>query len=197
MYRKPISIGYLDGISHLIVQVEKLGIKNFNDLVELAFADNIRLRGTWELVINYSIEYNWIILGPDEDIKLGDGLKFPSSIRDFILLQRQLLWLYIKKEKPTWLRYAKNGLDGVKPHITDDDERQVFRQLGLMPNSENNDIEYLILKGYSSFFSSLLHSDLHILKNERNRKNLTSLKYLFAFSIRPSDYKCFQQSFCL
>ena len=141
MYRKPISIGYLDGISHLIAQVEQLGIKNFNDLVELAFADNIRLRGTWELVINYSIEYNWIILGPDEDIKLGDGLKFPSSTRDFIPLQRQLLWLYIKKERPTWLRYAQNGLNGVKQHITDDDERQVFRQLGLMPNSENNDIE--------------------------------------------------------
>ena len=99
------------------------------------------LRGTWELVINYSIEYDWIILGPDEEIKLGDGLKFPSSTRDFIPLQRQLLWLYIKKERPTWLRYAQNGLDGVKQHITDDDERQVFRQLGLMPNSENNDIE--------------------------------------------------------
>ena len=141
MYRKPISIGYLDGISHLIVQIEQLGIKNFNDLIELAFADNIRLRGTWEIVINYSIEFNWIIIGPDEEIKLGDGLKFSSSAKDFIPLQRQLLWLYIWKQKPTWLRYAQNGLNGVKPHITDDDERQVFRHLGLMPDSENNDIE--------------------------------------------------------
>ena len=141
MYSKPISVGYLDGISHLIVQVQKLGIKYLDDLIELAISDNIRLRETWEVVINYSIEYDWIILTPDEGIKLGDGLKFPSSRRDFVPLQRQLLWLYIKKEKPTWLRYAKNGLDGVKPHITDDDERQVFRQLGLMPNSENNDIE--------------------------------------------------------
>ena len=68
--------------------------------------------------------------------KFKELSKFPSSRRDFVPLQRQLLWLYIKKEKPTWLRYAKNGLDRVKPHITDDDERQVFRQLGLMPNSE-------------------------------------------------------------
>ena len=44
-----------------------------------------------------------------------------------------------QEERPTWLRYAQNGLDGVKQHITDDDERQVLNN-GLMPNSENNDI---------------------------------------------------------
>ena len=141
MYRKPISTGYLDGISHLIVQVEELGIKYFSDLIELAIADNIRLRGTWEVVINYSIEYEWIIIGPNEEIKLGDGLKSSLLEKDFITLQRQLLWLFVRKQRPTWLRYAKNGLGGVKPHIIDDDERQVFRQLGLMPDSESNDIE--------------------------------------------------------
>lgn len=141
MYRKPISIGYLDGISHLIAQVEQLGIKYLNELIELAFADNIRLRGSWELLVNYSVEYDWIIIGPDEEIKLGDGLKLFLLKKDFNELQRQLLWLYIKKQKPTWLRHAQNGLSGVKPHIIDDDERQVFRILGLMPNSGNNDIE--------------------------------------------------------
>jgi hypothetical protein len=141
MYRKPISTGYLDGISHLIVQVEELGIKYFSDLIELAIADNIRLRGTWEVVINYSIEYEWIIIGPNEEISLGNGLKSSLLQKDFITLQRQLLWLFVRKQRPTWLRYAKNGLGAVKPHIIDDDERQVFRQLGLIPDSENNDIE--------------------------------------------------------
>lgn len=141
MYRKPISIGYLDGTVHLLKQVHRVGGMTLQQLIEMAFADNIRLRGTWEIIVNSSVDYGWIVVGSDEEIKLGDGISQYIQKDDFKGIQRQLLWLYIKNKKPPWLSRLKNGIESAKQHITEDDEKQIFRQLGLMPDPQNNDLE--------------------------------------------------------
>ena len=141
MQNNLISIGYLDGAAHLLSQIESNSVTKLSELYDLAFADNIRLRGTWEIVVNKSIENEWIIVGFDDEIWLGQGLNEQLKSGDSKSLKRQLLWLYIQKQKPAWVRFVSTGISSAKQHITDDDERQAFREAGLFPDSKNNSLE--------------------------------------------------------
>ena len=141
MYLKSISVGYLEGASHLLTQVHKLGIKTFDEFVNLAISDKIRLRGTWEIIVNYCVDYRWIIIRQNDNFEFGEGIISILGKEDFLSLQRQLFWLYLKRENPNWLRYAKDGLRKVRKNINIDDEKQVLRHLKLIPESGRSDFE--------------------------------------------------------
>ena len=102
MQNNLISIGYLDGAAHLLSQIESNNITKLTDLYDLAFADSIRLRGTWEIVVNKSIENEWIIVGFDDEIWLGQGLHEQLKSGDSKSMKDNYCGCIQKQ--PTWVR---------------------------------------------------------------------------------------------
>ena len=109
-----LSIGYLDSASHLLNQVFLTPEIEFNELISLAKSDNIRLRGTYQIVLDNIMNFGWITIGRDKKLNLAEGLVDLFKEKDFKDIQRHLLWHYIKNVKPSWIRYLKHGIKGAK-----------------------------------------------------------------------------------
>lgn len=139
MVQYSLSVGYLNNSVYLLKLISSPPDITLDELKKIVDTDDILLRETQTVVVQSAIEFGWIEIGPENKLTLNDGLTRTLFDRGDISVQRELLWLYIFKSRPFWTKYLGHGISTAKHNISNDDEKQIFIDLGLFVDAEDSD----------------------------------------------------------
>ena len=168
-----LSVGFLSHSVHLLRLVENQPGINIEKLTLLATKDDLLLRGNHLEIIDGLLSYKWI---EDENgnVKLSDSLPSPTEENE-ILVQRELLWLFILSSNPTWVRRMKGGIMDTRDGISSSNMIQVFRDLGLFLPIEEISDEAIEWWRRASYHSRMISDDKLI--ETGNRGEMLTIRY--------------------
>lgn len=134
-----ISIGFLDQSSHLLEIISENDSMDLTRLHYLVSQDRIVFRNQGSKLIENALQNRWIQVDKDGKLKITTNIE--CSFEDYLQIQREMLWLFIKETKPPWIRKLIHGIKDAKSGIYDSDVKQVFSELGLFDDHQNIEVK--------------------------------------------------------
>lgn len=134
-----ISIGFLNQSSHLlkIISVNKMiDLRRLNGLVS---EDRIVFRNQGSNIIENALNNRWISVNGEGEIVIRRTLE--CYLENDLGAQREMLWLFIKESRPSWIRKLVHGIKEAKIGIYDSDTQQVFSELGLFGSYDDIEVK--------------------------------------------------------
>ena len=132
-----VSIGFLNQSSHLLKLIHSSKGIHLWELQNLVSDDKIVFRNQGSKIVDNAFLNHWISINNEGRIEISRTLNL--LIDNEVDLQREMLWLFIKLSKPSWIRKLIHGINDARLGIHDADTKQVFSELGLF--DEYNKIE--------------------------------------------------------
>ena len=136
MRRFSLSIGTLNLSIELLRMINSNLNLNYEKVENILKADEIQFREYGQVVLESAINFGWLTYDIKNNLCLAESL-ISIDLEDETQLQRELLLLYITNVKPIWIRYLSKGINHAEDRISGEDVKQIFRELGLFPNSKN------------------------------------------------------------
>ena len=136
MRRFSLSIGTLNLSIELLRMINLNQNLNYQEVENILKEDAIKFREYGQVVLESAINFGWLTYDTKNNLILAESLK-SIDLGDENQLQRELLLLYIANVKPIWRRYLSKGIYHAEDRISGEDVKQIFRELGLFPNSKN------------------------------------------------------------
>tara|TARA_Y100000739_G_C20611604_1_gene468956 strand:+ start:2577 stop:3404 length:828 start_codon:yes stop_codon:yes gene_type:complete len=109
---------------------------NYEKVENILKADEIQFREYGQVVLESAINFGWLTYDIKNNLCLAESL-ISIDLEEETQLQRELLLLYITNVEPIWIRYLSKGINHAEDRISGEDVKQIFRELGLFPNSKN------------------------------------------------------------
>jgi len=174
MHELPLSVGYLHDVCKLIqVIIDNPNSNNerINEIIsnDVSISENVSKR-----IITMSINIGWIVMTEDNSVHINSNIQDFSNM-SVIELQRELLWTYIEKKQPSWVKYLHKGTKIVTLRIPNSDEKQVFQDLGLFVEPDNITSKIIQWWARAAIFSRSIIN--HQLLEIGNEGEILSLKF--------------------
>tara|TARA_Y100001934_G_C12362875_1_gene781720 strand:- start:1788 stop:2705 length:918 start_codon:yes stop_codon:yes gene_type:complete len=134
MRRFSLSIGTLNLSVELLRMINSNLNMDYEEVENILIKDEIKYREYGQVVLESAIDFGWLTFDTRNNLCLAESLK-SIDLEDETHLQRELLLLYITNVKPIWIRYLSKGINHAEDRISGEDVKQIFRELGLFPNS--------------------------------------------------------------
>ena len=136
MRRFSLSIGTLNLSIELLRMINSNLNLNYEKVENILKADEIQFREYGQVVLESAINFGWLTYDIKNNLCLAESL-ISIDLEEETQLQRELLLLYITNVEPIWIRYLSKGINHAEDRISGEDVKQIFRELGLFPNSKN------------------------------------------------------------
>ena len=136
MRRFSLSIGTLNLSIELLRMINSNLNLNYQEVENILKADEIQFREYGQVVLESAINFGWLTYDIKNNLCLAESL-ISIDLEEETQLQRELLLLYITNVEPIWIRYLSKGINHAEDRISGEDVKQIFRELGLFPNSKN------------------------------------------------------------
>ena len=136
MRRFSLSIGTLNLSIELLRMINSNLNLNYEEVENILKADEIQFREYGQVVLESAINFGWLTYDIKNNLCLAESL-LSIDLEEETQLQRELLLLYITNVEPIWIRYLSKGINHAEDRISGEDVKQIFRELGLFPNSKN------------------------------------------------------------
>ena len=136
MRRFSLSIGTLNLSIELLRMINSNLNLNYQEVENILKADEIQFREYGQVVLESAINFGWLTYDIKNNLCLAESL-LSIDLEEETQLQRELLLLYITNVEPIWIRYLSKGIYHAEDRISGEDVKQIFRELGLFPNSKN------------------------------------------------------------
>ncbi len=136
MRRFSLSIGTLNLSIELLRMINSNLNLNYQEVENILKADEIQFREYGQVVLESAINFGWLTYDIKNNLCIAESL-LSIDLEEETQLQRELLLLYITNVEPIWIRYLSKGINHAEDRISGEDVKQIFRELGLFPNSKN------------------------------------------------------------
>ena len=142
MRRYSLSVGILDLSIDLLKLIKSNPSPEYEEVKNILHNEKILFREYGQIVLDSAINFGWLEIDWKNNLILEKTL-INLDLEEEIQAQRELLWLYILNIRPIWTIHLSHGINQAKQRISGVDEKQIFWELGLFPDSKNSTKEVL------------------------------------------------------